>query len=96
MFGSISRPIGHNAKERREPALLGNLNARVAVSVEPFSGVPSSHREESFPDLLWCFNCCLAEPAGRDAAGNCRTRARWPSHRRVSKTTCPSENSNAS
>jgi hypothetical protein len=30
------------------------------------------------------------------AAGNCNTVARWPSHRRVRSTICPSGNSNAS
>ena len=34
--------------------------------------------------------------AGCGVAGNCNTVARWPSHRRVSSTTCPSENSKAS
>jgi hypothetical protein len=34
--------------------------------------------------------------SGRAAAGNCSTAARWPLHRRVSSTTCPSGNSNAS
>ena len=37
-----------------------------------------------------------AVPAGRRVAGNCRTVARWPSHKRVSRTTCPSGNSSAS
>ena len=34
--------------------------------------------------------------SGRAAAGNCSTVARWPTHRRVSSTTCPSGNSSAS
>jgi hypothetical protein len=34
--------------------------------------------------------------AGCAPAGNCNTVARWPSHRRVTSTTCPSGNSNAS
>jgi hypothetical protein len=34
--------------------------------------------------------------AGRPVDGNCSTVARWPSHRRVSSTTCPSGNSSAS
>ena len=34
--------------------------------------------------------------AGRDPAGNCSTVARWPSHKRVTSTTCPSGNSSAS
>jgi TRAP-type transport system periplasmic protein len=34
--------------------------------------------------------------AGCTAIGNCNTVARWPSQRRVSSTTCPSGNSNAS
>ena len=31
-----------------------------------------------------------------DPAGNCSTVARWPSHKRVTSTTCPSGNSSAS
>src|SRR5258705_1846538 len=34
--------------------------------------------------------------AARDPAGNCSTVARWPSHKRVTSTTCPSGNSSAS
>jgi hypothetical protein len=34
--------------------------------------------------------------AGCAVPGNCNTVARWPSHRRVSSTTCPPGNSNAS
>ena len=34
--------------------------------------------------------------AARAPAGNCSTVARWPLHRRVTSTTCPSGNSNAS
>ena len=39
-----------------------------------------------------------ASPAATGCApiGNCNTVARWPSHRRVSSTTCPSGNSSAS
>ena len=39
-----------------------------------------------------------ASPAVTGCApiGNCNTIARWPSHRRVSSTTCPSGNSSAS
>ena len=39
-----------------------------------------------------------ASPAAAGCApiGNCNTVARWPSHRRVSSTTCPSGNSSAS
>jgi len=32
---------------------------------------------------------CFSLASGRAAAGNCSTVARWPSHRRVSSTTCP-------
>ena len=34
--------------------------------------------------------------AARVSAGNCSTVARWPSHKRVTRTTCPSGNSSAS
>ena len=34
--------------------------------------------------------------AARAPAGNCSTVARWPSHKRVTSTTCPSGNSSAS
>jgi hypothetical protein len=39
-----------------------------------------------------------ASPAAAGCApiGNCNTVARWPTHRRVSSTTCPSGNSSAS
>src|SRR6266852_8177163 len=43
-----------------------------------------------------CGAAASSAGAGCAAAGNCSTVARWPSHRRVSSTTCPSGNSNAS
>ena len=38
----------------------------------------------------------LSAIAARVSAGNCSTVARWPSHKRVTRTTCPSGNSSAS
>jgi hypothetical protein len=49
------------------------------------------------PETAGSRTCDLAGSfATSGMAGNCNTVARWPSHRRVSRTICPSGNSNAS
>jgi hypothetical protein len=47
-------------------------------------------------DSRSCGSTVLSAVAARALAGNCSTVARWPSHKRVTSTTCPSGNSSAS
>jgi hypothetical protein len=56
----------------------------------------SAHHQDESKGSRTSGVACFSPASGRAAAGNCSTVARWPSHRRVSSTTCPSGNSNAS
>ena len=57
---------------------------------------PSRDQIESEDSRSWGSTTVPSAVAAFAPAGNCSTVARWPSHKRVTSTTCPSGNSSAS
>src|SRR5262252_9628734 len=72
--------VGNIEKSHRALVALG-----LAISVQTKSEGSRTSRLTASPAVTGCA-----------PIGNCNTVARWPSHRRVSSTTCPSGNSSAS
>lgn len=98
-MGKVGETVKHPATwgKNRQIQFASHRLCRWLFVLQPRSARIRPRDQIESEDSRSCRSTTVSSAvAARDPAGNCSTVARWPSHKRVTSTTCPSGNSSAS